>query len=90
MSDYRVKANIKIFVKDEQFRKTLYLALLPDINSIVSDRIKVDIRLTEDSILLLFQAKDLISLRALVNSIFRLIYSIETSLNVASMKLKTN
>ena len=82
MSKYNVVATIRITVEDEKVKDAIFKALLPEVRVPVSSRAKVYCESVNKSLLLVFRAIDLTSLRAVVNSFLRLIYSIEGVLAV--------
>jgi len=73
---------IKIDMNNEKMTETLYKALLPETKVAASLRVRVTCERTNKSLLLVFHATDLISLRAAANSFLRLMYSIEKTLAV--------
>ncbi len=51
----------------------LYRAIAPEIGSSVTDRARIDVEVTEDSIILNIEADDVISMRSTLNTWLRLI-----------------
>ncbi len=85
-SNEKIKANIKIYVDDDKFRESLVRALIPDTLTVETNRVKVNLieDKTEKAITLIFEAKDLVGFRAIVNSFLRLIYTIEECFKLIS------
>jgi len=85
MSEYSIVATLKVIIEDEKIRNTIFKAILPEIKVSVSPRVKVYCKCDDESLLLTFQAVDLTSLRAVMNSFLRLMYSVENNLIIATI-----
>jgi len=79
----RLAARLEVHVEDERAKVALLRALLPDVATPASPRVRASLRAEGDALVLEIEASDLSGLRAAVNSYLRLMHSVDTSLRAA-------
>jgi tRNA threonylcarbamoyladenosine modification (KEOPS) complex Pcc1 subunit len=75
----------KINIKSED-SKSIYDSLIPEINSMDSERSSIKIKALKDELIIEVSAKDLNALKIVINHLLRLIKAFEDALNIDGVK----
>jgi len=76
-------ANISIKSEDS---KSIYDSLIPEINSMDSERSSIKIKALKDELIIKVSAKDINALKIVINHLFRLIKAFEDALKIDGVK----
>ncbi len=77
-----IVAKVDIKVNDKKIAKAIFNAIEVETKNIITERSRTEILLQNEKISFIFNAKDLVALRAAINSYLRMLYAVVKVLKV--------